>query len=374
MKQMMKTFAALGMLLLLAGMGSAASCEYSYDAPEEWGTVCNAPLCNQTMGAQSPIDLMPTATVATAAAIHPIYGSASGLEVENKGHTIQVSYNASTMFRIESTALGATRKVLQLHFHTPSEHTVNGMHYPLEMHVVHADASNNLAVLGIFFETSSMTSPLLQSVVANADDLAAKGDKAMASLDLTEVSKAGLSYWSYPGSLTTPPCSEGVSWMVLQSPLKASQAQIDAIEAIIGKSNRPTQPLAGRSVSSYRAPAAAAMSSNSMAAAMAADSDDDDSSATAGAALSGVNLALLVIMMTGLTVAVVVFGIRLQYITRLLLSLGAEVETAKPAAAKKSKGKGKKKGTLFWSDSTDTDEATDARTGLSYDESDEESS
>jgi carbonic anhydrase len=157
----------------------------------------------------------------------------------NNGHTIQVNYSEGDTLAIGDTSY----ELIQFHFHAPSEHTVKGKHYPMEIHFVHKSPSGNLAVVGVFVEKGAHNAafdpiwanlPKQQGVVShyehvqvNVDDLLPHSTKS----------------YRYDGSLTTPPCSEGVKWVVMQSPIQLSAAQIKQFTSLIKANNRPVQPL-----------------------------------------------------------------------------------------------------------------------------------
>ena len=157
----------------------------------------------------------------------------------NNGHTIQVNYSEG-----DTLTLGDTNyELIQFHFHSPSEHTVHGKHYPMEMHFVHKSPSGALAVVGVFIEQGAHNSAFdpiwenlptkkgveshFEHVQVNVDDLLPHSTKS----------------YRYDGSLTTPPCSEGVKWIVMESPIQLSAQQIRTFKALIKGNNRPVQPL-----------------------------------------------------------------------------------------------------------------------------------
>jgi carbonic anhydrase len=157
----------------------------------------------------------------------------------NNGHTIQVNYSEGDTMTIGDT----NYELIQFHFHAPSEHTVQGKQYPMEMHFVHKSPSGALAVIGVFIEKGAHNAafdPIFSNlpkekgveshyehVQVNVDDLLPHSHKS----------------YRYDGSLTTPPCSEGVKWIVMQSPIHLSAAQIDWFTSRIEGNNRPVQPL-----------------------------------------------------------------------------------------------------------------------------------
>jgi carbonic anhydrase len=135
----------------------------------------------------------------------------------------------------------------QFHFHTPSENQINGITYPMEIHFVHADEQGDLAVLAVMFElgqSNNEITKLWKSISKKENDV--KEIKRIVNLEklLPEVRE----YYRFTGSLTTPPCDEGVNWIVLKKPLQISQEQIDTFKNILKQpsNNRPIQQTNGR--------------------------------------------------------------------------------------------------------------------------------
>ncbi len=167
-----------------------------------------------------------------------------GHEVVNNGHAVQVNYNAGSSITIDSTVF----ELKQFHFHSPSENTINGKSFPMEAHFVHADAKGNLAVVALMFGEGA-SNKVLEKVWPQVP----QGEEDKASL-ATPVAAAELlpsdrDYYRYSGSLTTPPCSEGVRWLVLKKVATASKAQIDLFTKTVGHpNNRPLNPVNARTV------------------------------------------------------------------------------------------------------------------------------
>lgn len=136
---------------------------------------------------------------------------------------------------------GKTFNLIQVHFHTPSEHAMSGKRYPLVAHFVHATDAGELGVLGVMFEEGD-ANPALAEIV----DGVGKGQGASVEFDINEMVPDDLDVFRYMGSLTTPPCSEGVNWHVADEPMTASAEQIAAMEANLGPSARSIQPLGSR--------------------------------------------------------------------------------------------------------------------------------
>ena len=162
----------------------------------------------------------------------------------DNGHTIQVTVeNGSTL-----TTSRGTYHLKQFHFHTPSEHTFDGRHSPMEVHFVHQSSDGNLAVVGVLFAEGPANENLAK-LISNFPP--AKGQSARLpaeKLDLNLQLPPAKAAYAYMGSLTTPPCSENVEWFVFRDPVRASREQLNAFAARLKPNNRPVQPLSGRSI------------------------------------------------------------------------------------------------------------------------------
>ncbi|NJN83268.1 MAG: carbonic anhydrase family protein, partial [Caldilineaceae bacterium] len=160
------------------------------------------------------------------------------LNIVNNGHAIQVNVDEGSTVEID----GQTYTLNQLHFHNPSEHTAAGRFQPLEMHLVHSNADGGLAVISVLVAEGA-ENPALVDIVANLP--AEEGDPITidgASVDASALLPADQSYWRYDGSLTTPPCSEGVKWFVMVNPITASMPSHNAIADLHRNNVRPFQP------------------------------------------------------------------------------------------------------------------------------------
>ena len=224
--------------------------EWGYEAengPDVWGQLSpEYSLCAEGKH-QSPIDLVNP----TPAELPPIfceYYRTTDLNIRNNGHTIEVSYPEGSWIEVD----GVRYQLLQFHFHAPSEHTVAGESFDMEMHLVHKSEEGSLAVVGLLIEKGKHNSEL-ESVWAHLPDTAGETRNIEnVNIDLqlmlspTGTAQTVSDYYRYDGSLTTPPCSEEVQWIVLTTPIEMSEAQIAAFKAIIHNNNRPVQPLNGR--------------------------------------------------------------------------------------------------------------------------------
>ncbi|WP_386339530.1 carbonic anhydrase family protein [Xanthomonas citri pv. citri] len=216
--------------------------EWGYTGPEgaeHWAELAkeNA-LCGN--GQQnSPIDLK-GAIDANLGTLLLSY-SAVPLVVRNTGHSIQLDLHDGG-----SMATGGKQyQALQLHFHHPSEHLLNGRRFPMEAHLVHQGPDGTLGVLAIFFETGKANTAFQRVLDAMPKDK----DQTRQVANATVSAEAFLppsnqrSFYRYEGSLTTPPCSETVDWVVLSQPVQVSEAQINAFERVYPFNARPLQPL-----------------------------------------------------------------------------------------------------------------------------------
>lgn len=214
-----------------------AAWSYSGDTgPAQWASLDSAfAACDASQ--QSPIDL-PTGGDATSGPLTLSYSEAEGQLIDT-GHAVQVDHNGGTL-----TVNGTTYNLVQFHFHTPSEHTVDGTAYPAEVHLVHAADDGTLAVIGSFIEEGAAN----EALGPFWDDLESLPDAPIESFDASALLPENRTYYTYDGSLTTPPCSEVVTWIVMQSPITMSADQLDALRNVHDDNARPVQPIGDRSV------------------------------------------------------------------------------------------------------------------------------
>jgi carbonic anhydrase len=161
--------------------------------------------------------------------------------VSNNGHTFQVNVDKGSSIKVD----GKTFELLQFHFHTPSEHTVDGRPFPLELHLVHQAADKSLAVIGVLM-TEGTSNSVLAKFWDKLPKTASEVDTGQ-NIELKDLLPRGTDdYFTYAGSLTTPPCSESVRWIVLQQPVQVAKAQIATFRAVFPNNSRPTLPLGAR--------------------------------------------------------------------------------------------------------------------------------
>lgn len=233
---MKRTLLALGLCTVFMSNVNAAQWGYEgQHGPSHWGEFASE--CANGVN-QSPINI----ESATEANLEKLSFDYQGQVVSllNNGHTLQTQLEGINTLVID----GKSFTLKQFHFHTPSENHVDGKEYPLEAHFVHADKAGHLAVVAVFFELGDDNSELAKLL----DNIPEKG--ADLPIDVPFNASALLSdtndYYRFSGSLTTPPCSEGVRWLVLKTPQTVSAKQAALFNKIMGNNNRPLQKLNAR--------------------------------------------------------------------------------------------------------------------------------
>ncbi|MCP5099759.1 MAG: carbonic anhydrase family protein [Chloroflexi bacterium] len=209
-------------------------------APEHWADLeADYAVCG-TGVEQSPIDLT-NASVEELTDITFNYEE-TAVNILNNGHTVQINYDEGSSIEVNGTIYN----LLQFHFHAPSEHAFDGSLVAAEMHLVHQSADGAYAVIGVMIQEGAENAAFapvwahLPAEVAEAETI----DDV--TVNASELIADQLTYYSYSGSFTTPPCTEGVSWFVLTAPIEMSADQISAFSHIIDDNNRPLQPLGER--------------------------------------------------------------------------------------------------------------------------------
>jgi carbonic anhydrase len=162
----------------------------------------------------------------------------------NNGHTIQINYDDGDTLIVGETPY----ELVQYHFHNPSEHTLGGQHAPMEMHMVHRSAAGGLAVVAVFIEEGRHNSAFdpVWTNLPRARGVEVHYEHVM--IDVDALLPPLWTSYRYDGSLTTPPCTEGVRWIVLTMPIELDADQIRAFTVLVHDNNRPVQPLNARAV------------------------------------------------------------------------------------------------------------------------------
>ena len=167
----------------------------------------------------------------------------SPIKLLNNGHTIQVNYSGDSSIKIGSQVY----KLVQFHFHSPSENTVKKKPFDMELHLVHKNDKGELAVVGVFMQ-SGVANKTLDPVWANIPAELNTEFTLAAQINAADLLPAKQSFYHFKGSLTTPPCSEGVQWFVMKEPTTVSAEQVKSFVAAVGNNARPVQALNQRSV------------------------------------------------------------------------------------------------------------------------------
>lgn len=213
----------------------------AHNGPALWGALDPA-FADCALGReQSPIDLA-GARRADLAPLGFDYRR-SRVVLENTGHTVQANPDPGSGILLD----GTPHELRQFHFHRASEHLVDGRRLALELHLVHRAATGGLAVVGVLFEEGA-ANEALAPLWAHLPAEPGASRALPGELDLASLLPAGRAAWRYRGSLTTPPCSEGVAWAILAEPLPVSAPQIAAFAALYPNNSRPVQPLGGRAL------------------------------------------------------------------------------------------------------------------------------
>ena len=231
--------------------------------PSHWGTI-GFPTCGTGIG-QSPVNINTSAVARLKGPPLLTKYSRSELTIENTGHNVEVPIPAGVT---DTLNIGRdTYQLTQYHFHAPSEHRVNGHQADLEAHFVHQNSQGDLAVVGVFFRQGSDPNPLLTKILFSASVTAGE-EETVGEANPSELFPRGHrggqgeldagSFFTYDGSLTTPGCTEGVRWFVLQGVGHVSPAALERFHFLISlfpnyggypNNNRPVQPRNGRVVS-----------------------------------------------------------------------------------------------------------------------------
>lgn len=205
--------------------------------PEHWSDLSPDFVLCKSGREQSPIDIPGRAAFNPPDLVFDYYPSA--LHIANNGHSIQANYDAGSSLRVD----GESYPLVQFHFHNPSENTVDGVATEMEMHLVHVSERGEIAVVGVFLvegEANAAYAPVFDNMPSEEGETV---DVAGVHVDAAALLPGERSYWRWDGSLTTPPCTEGVKWFMLRTPVELSAAQIDAFKALYTGNARPVQPM-----------------------------------------------------------------------------------------------------------------------------------
>ncbi|MBI1728995.1 carbonic anhydrase family protein [Candidatus Acetothermia bacterium] len=227
----------------------ALAADWGYEGktgPDFWGGLSEDFALCAAGKSQSPINIVDS--VATRADLKDIefHYDETALTILNNGHTIEVEYDSGSYIILD----GIRFDLVQFHFHAPSEHMLNGHQFPMEMHLVHKSADGELAVIGLLIQ-EGQENPAFKDILENMPKEASEESHVIARLNADDLLPASRTTYRYSGSLTTPPCTEGVRWSFLTEAVELAKEQIQSYADVIREScctfnNRPVQPLNGR--------------------------------------------------------------------------------------------------------------------------------
>ena len=233
----LKALAGLALCPLCKPGFAAEGTHWSYEgagAPAKWGDLDAANKACAVGLQQSPIDI--EATIKSQLPALKLSWGKSADTIINNGHTIQLNFaEGSTL------TLGDKKyKLLQVHFHRPSEHMIAGKSFPMEAHFVHRADSGGLAVVGVLMSTGKPNAAFAK-VVATMPAKEGPPVKADAGFNPNDMLPKKLSYYRYSGSLTTPPCSETVEWLLLTTPITVAETDVAGFAKLYPLNARPVQ-------------------------------------------------------------------------------------------------------------------------------------
>lgn len=216
------------------------------NGPEHWGDLSPAFSACKAGKNQSPINIDSDALDAELPAIKFKYNMLTPAKIINTGHSIQIDMWSGGEITVDTKVF----KLKQFHFHTPSENTINGKHAPLEAHFVHLNDAGEIAVVAMLFEPGAEDRTLTALVKSMPFETGKEVKLDSKALENMEGEFKTEEYFRFNGSLTTPPCTEGVRWIVMKKPMSISNSQLETFQKALKHPNaRPVQPLNARTVS-----------------------------------------------------------------------------------------------------------------------------
>ncbi len=236
-RRALQLFAGLALCPLCAPRGYAADAHWSYegnDGTARWGELDPANRACSAGAQQSPLDIVDTIK----AQLPPlkIIWDMRADTIVNNGHTIQLNVTQSSILVLGNT----NYRLQQFHFHRPSEHLIGGKSFPMEAHFVHANDAGSYAVVGVLM-TTGKANAAFNKIVSTMPDKEGPPVKADPAINPNGLLPAKHSYYRYSGSLTTPPCSETVEWLLLADPLQVADADVARFAKLYPMNARPVQ-------------------------------------------------------------------------------------------------------------------------------------
>jgi carbonic anhydrase len=241
MRQPFLTAAIAPLTLGLLAAAEEKAHPWSYagaTGPSHWGGTC------QAGKAQSPINVRTVNAERKALPALEFHYRPSALHIVDNGHTVQVRVsNGSTL-----SVGGAHFSLVQFHFHKPSEEAIDGRRFDMVAHLVHKNAAGKLAVVAVPLKAGADNPAIAKAWRYLPREQGREVSPAGVTIDPTKLLPSNRAYFTYEGSLTTPPCTEGVRWFVLRSPTTITPGEIKAFAKSYPSNARPVQPANGREI------------------------------------------------------------------------------------------------------------------------------
>jgi len=216
------------------------------EGPSHWGMLSPQYMICETGRKQSPINIT-MAHHGNHQEKLVFHYQTSTLHEMIIGHTIQVSHTPGSNVDLNNR----TYKLRQFHFHEPSEHHIDGKAFPMEMHLVHQDERGHILVIAVMMEIG-VEEPVFEMLWQRLpEQIGQETSVPLKNISLADILPTDKHHFSYSGSLTTPPCTEGVLWIVMEKPLPISQKDVEHFVRVIGHNARPIQALQGRNIEEY---------------------------------------------------------------------------------------------------------------------------
>ncbi len=261
----MKTlFAVVLAVSTFSGLASAQAWNHdpaSAIGPLHWGSVtppyatCGDSKTGEVGMMQSPIDIAPGNALAAIFAPLLFKYKPTPLKIENTGHYVEVPYDPNSYLYVGSQPTDVYQLV-QFHFHAPSEHTLNGVRYDAELHLVHTNSIGQTAVIGVLLSSSAAGLPIFDTIMANSPT--SPGEIELSEeINVSHLLPVDKGFYRYAGSLTTPACTEGVQWFLLKNPVRITPSALAQLHSLISlfpdyggyaNNNRPVADQNGRTV------------------------------------------------------------------------------------------------------------------------------
>jgi len=228
---------------------ASSGAAWSYEGatgPEHWGSLDPSYAACADGSVQSPIDIVGATNKAMA---NPkIAYVKSQVSVENNGHTVQANALSGSSISVG----GVKSDLLQMHFHSPAENIIAGQRAPVDVHFVHKSADGKLTVIGVMLKVGSQRNaawqPMVSALRTSGMEMQSEVSEMTTTFNWGAMLPKDLRSYRFAGSLTTPGCNEGVSWIVMKQPVLLSASQIAAFKAEYNANARPVQPINGRPI------------------------------------------------------------------------------------------------------------------------------